>query len=47
MVILLHHGEVLVSAILLFQRGSIFANFLSAKSSLEPPAIFLAFLSSY
>jgi hypothetical protein len=47
MVISLRHGEVSVGVVLLFQRGSSSASLSSAKSSLEPPTIFLALLSSY
>jgi hypothetical protein len=46
-VILLLCGEVLVSIVLLFRRGSSSAKLPSAKSSMEPPVIFLYFLSSY
>jgi hypothetical protein len=46
-VILLLHGEVPICVVLLFWRGSISLNFPSTKSSQEPPAIFLALLSSY
>jgi hypothetical protein len=47
MVIFLHRGEVPICFVLRFRRGSISANLPSTKSSLEPPAIFLALLSSY
>jgi hypothetical protein len=47
MVILLHRGEVPVDVVLIFRRGSSSASLPSANSSLEPPTIFLAFLSSY
>jgi hypothetical protein len=47
MVILLHHGKVSVCVNLLFRRDSGSVSLLSAKSSLELPAIFLTFLSSY
>jgi hypothetical protein len=46
MVILPRHGEVPVCSVLLFRRGSSSASLPSVKSSLEPPAIFLALLSS-
>jgi hypothetical protein len=46
-VILLHRGEVLVCSILLFRQGSSSASLPFTKSFLEPPAIFLVFLSSY
>jgi hypothetical protein len=47
MVIFLRHGEVPVGVVLLFWRGSSSTSLPSLQSSLEPPAIFLDFLSSY
>jgi hypothetical protein len=47
MVIFFHRGEVSVYVVLLFRRGSSSTILPSAKSSLEPPAIFLSLLSSY
>jgi hypothetical protein len=46
-VILLCCGEVSVSVVLLFQRGTSSVSLPSAKSSLENSTIFLSFLSSY
>jgi hypothetical protein len=46
-IIFLHHGEVPICVVMLFQRGSSSTNLSSVKSSLEPPTIFIALLSSY
>jgi hypothetical protein len=46
-VILLHRGESQVGVVPLFHRGSSYLKLPSTKCSLEPPAIFLALLSSY
>jgi hypothetical protein len=47
MVIFLQHGKVSVGVVFLFWQGSSSTSMPSAKSSLEPPTIFLDFLSSY